>query len=260
MFRMVTISFGWIAAAALLPAAEPPVPPENEPLAVNRLVANLDHRDLETRERATAQLMVHKGVDETQLRRAFSQRSSSERRNRLIRVAQHRFYARIAASYPKIRDERGALGIRLSKGPGTAGPTEYVLYPSQDRSLPSPALVIAQTIPGFPAFVHLRAGDKVIQINGKPFSDALTDQDFIARLAPLKMDEQIKLRVIRDGETQDVTLRMGSYTQLTNLSINVQYSPAHVEEGMSMFDAYLPWQTYLKALLKSSDGPQAGEV
>ena len=245
---------------SVAPAAnDPAVKVGQKKNEINDLVKTLADDDFARREWATEQLMQHDGFDEKALQKAFASVSHPEIRNRLIRVAKQQYFARMANGFVMAPEDRGALGIRLSPS-NRSDPTQYVLYPADHPTLPNTALVIAQTIPGFPAHVQLRRGDLVVAVNGKPLNDALTDQDFIARLAPQRKGHVLELRIIRDGKSRDIGVAMGSYTQLINLTYSVQYASRRIgEEGLDMFDAYPPWQTYLKQMMQNKT-PVKGEV
>ena len=257
MARVLTIVLFSIAlcleAPYVAPAADPPADPRPK---IEQLVDRLADSDFLVRERATEALMLREDFHEMALRRALSADNHPERRNRLIRIAKHRFFQRLASQFAEAPEDRGALGIRLSPDNQTA-PTRFVLYDADHRQLPNTAMVIAQTIPGFPAFVHLRPGDQVLQVNGRKLNECLTDTDFVARLAPQRRNQKLKLKVRRGQRVFDVTLAMGSYTQLLNLTYTVQYGGGRPMEGADMFSAYPPWRQYLQRLKKSdSDAPQ----
>jgi C-terminal processing protease CtpA/Prc len=260
MTRFRLVLMGWTALClgvclSVAPAADEPAAAAANPPSIPELIKRLTHEDFGVREQATEQLMSHATFDEKALRKAFKVQIHPEVRNRLMKVAKHRFFQQMATQFAVIPGDRGALGIRLSPN-NRSDPTQYVLYPSDHPSLPNAALVIAQTIPGFPAHIHLRRGDLVIGVNGKPLTDALTDQDFIARLAPQRKGQKLAMRIVRDGKTREIDVEMGSYTQLINLTYGVQYASRRAgEEGLDMFDAYPPWQQHLKDLLQRKTPP-----
>ena len=252
MARTLAIVLMSVAICHEAPREVPAAGPEP---TIETLLARLADSEFLVREQATEALMLREDFHQADLHRALGRATHPERRNRLIRIAKHRFFQRLASQFPEVPQDRGALGIRLSPD-NQIEPTRFVVYDADHRQLPNTAMVIVQTIPGFPAFVHLRPGDQVLQVNGLKLNECLTDTDFVARLMPLHQNERLKLQVRRGKRVFEVTLAMGSYTRLINLTQAVQYGGGQPVEGGDMFSAYPPWQEYLRRWVRpDSHGP-----
>ena len=159
---------------------------------LDRLVAELDHEALATRERASAEIVSRADpgtlalVENQLLRRDLS----PEQRVRLRDIAQRLFNA----------TERGGMGVSFDGNPNTS--------PVQ----------IGATIRGFPAADVLRARDRIVSIDGEPLLSTVHMRWIILSKGP---GETLDLEVIRAGENNRdqkirVAVPLGRYSDLDN--------------------------------------------
>ncbi|MDX1659379.1 MAG: PDZ domain-containing protein [Nitriliruptorales bacterium] len=78
--------------------------------------------------------------------------------------------------------------------------------------------VVFSVLPGGPAADALRAGDRIIEVNGE---DVRSAEQLIELLIDVRMGETISLTVARDDETVDVEVRAGSVPDLDRPGLGV---------------------------------------
>jgi hypothetical protein len=148
------------------------------------LVKRLGNDDWATREAASRELtstMISLSMIEEMLQ---GSELSSEQRQRLQAAG----YASFASS------DRGALGVSFDARQAEGG------------------IGIGRCEPGFHSHEVLRAGDIIRQIDGKPVQDLYDVRPNVITKDP---GETVELDVLRDGEMQQITLRLGSFRMLS---------------------------------------------
>ncbi|MEX2671131.1 MAG: hypothetical protein WD294_03360 [Phycisphaeraceae bacterium] len=203
--------------------------------SVERLVAQLADADYDTREQATRALMAYEPLTEEQLTTALGEAEIPEQVHRLRQVAMHRYYHDLNPIDAPLDRGRGGLGIDL----GERG-MERVLKADDFSELDGPAVLLTETVPGFPAFVHLHAGDMVIGLDGARFASDLTVERFRDYLAEYEAGEEMTLHIVRNGELVDVTLTLDNVARID--SVHRVYSAVR-EPGL-----YRPFVDYMERL------------
>lgn len=185
--------------------------------SVEQLVRALGAESYEVRESAARRLMLRENLTPGRLNRAYRRAESPEVRHRLVRIARHRFFSadHIPASEP---GKVASLGVAIS--------SDNIISPKRYDKLDHPAFVVIRTLPGFPAYAHLRRGDWIVSINGKPFSDDLSVRSFAARIKQYQPGEKVVLGVVRDDARVRIELKLASFARLHEL-----YGPRAATEG-----------------------------
>jgi len=183
--------------------------------AVGNLPAqNMDHQeildqlgseDYVTRQQMTRTLLL----DQTLTRQDFSQlitaSTSQEQRHRLLAVAMHHTLRQIAEQeFPD--DGGGALGVSHR--------------PVSSQSTPSDlqaAILVADTIPGFPAHAHLEVGDLILSVDGQPLPEKILAEQFKNLIQHRKNGDTIVLSIDRAGHRTQVSFVMSSAEALSKM-------------------------------------------
>ncbi len=227
------------------PKAKKPLPPKPE-RPVETLLAELAHKSHAVRDKAMTDLMTHTKLNDRHLSKVLSNPKSAEQKHRLIKVALHRFYATIKLAEIGEEDKKkGALGVYFP----SVKQRVNIVHPHQYSALKKPAMMITHTYPGFPAYVHLRAGDMIIGMDNKLFPDDLDHEIFSDRIKVHQAGEPFTIQLIRNGKSMSVTLSLARRSRLVALSDEMASVP-HPQ-------AYGPWKRYLKKLMgdKSAEKP-----
>jgi hypothetical protein len=159
------------------------VAPTKESLA--QLVRELGSDDWATRDNATKQLAVSELPLASLEELLRTQGLSPEQRTRLESVG----FVAFASS------DRGALGVSFSPLQGRDGVT------------------IGRREPGFDSARVLRTGDIMLRIDGSLVQDLPDVREHVVTKDP---GEFVKLDIIRDGEEQQLLVRLGSFRSLVN--------------------------------------------
>lgn len=164
--------------------------PRVEPIPaaeMRRLVRDLGSPDVTQRLRATAQLMERPDVRLRDLEAALEASDlTPEQRRRLLGVAEHRFRS----------EPRAALGFQV-----------HMFVAEREQR----GVTIGSLIPNFPAMDILRAGDRIIEVNGVPLPDFAAIRPIIVSRDP---GDELRLVVVRDGATLNLTVPLGSFRRL----------------------------------------------
>lgn len=218
-------------------------PPADPPASrsVDLDVLELGDPDAAVRDRAMRNMMVRADLTDDQIAEALTRAELPETRHRLIRVAEHRFFARQTAG-PVPGADQGCLGISLS-----TPPEANIVRPEQHAMLKNPAFLIGRTIPGFPAHAHLKPGDMITGLNGQPFPDHLSRDAFTMAIKAMAPGTAVTFHVVRDDQKLDVRFRIDSYHRLTIVDPN-NNNPAGI--GDNMFGQQ--WRAHLHRLLNGA--------
>lgn len=237
--------------AASVPAQDAAPAPES----VETLVRQLDAESFEQREAATTELMLRADLDDTQLARFLRTAADSpERRHRLVRIAMHRYFARLEA--------RGdGFPLALEQIPPGGGPAPHaagcigidihrrnVVRPDQVPALKHPALLITSTRVGFPAYALLRPGDMVLSFEGKRIGAELEDDQALVNLIKQSRAGQVvRLVVMRNGKEVPIEMRLDSLERLQGVSLMLG--------NTGNPESFGPWVAHLRNMAGGEAGP-----
>ncbi|MFW6336182.1 MAG: hypothetical protein ACOC3G_03545 [Phycisphaeraceae bacterium] len=187
------------------PAAEPEPTIVSEPLdEVDRVLRSLASPSYEQRVAATQRLMDTDFADTPRLEKALAASDSVEVQHRLMRVMRHR--AVMAMRDDVDNPEGGSLGVRFESAPAHTVPNQL-----------QPGIRIVLTLPGFPAYEKLRAGDIVTTLNGQPLSRRDPASDFADTIGSYPRGQSLELGVVRNGELLSLTVTPASSQALRQL-------------------------------------------
>lgn len=179
--------------------AEDKVEPEPIDPELLTLLADLASDDYDTRERATARLRASEEIDVARLRPLYAEAESPEQRHRLLDVARHHTIRQMRQRIFDRAGQRGSIGVNFDVLPAEALPR-----------LEQPAIEIVRTMPGFPAYAHLRAGDLILAVNDRDLSPQNVSQAFQDAVQQHERGDEIKLTLDRDGERLERHVRLAS--------------------------------------------------
>jgi len=204
-YAIITLATAFAVLAVL--ASPGPADAQKKRVKTDELVAQLSHDAFARRESAMTELMLRDDFDDTALSKAMRAADHPEQRHRLERIALHRFYDRFNPALAPREQGPGALGIiSLSNS--------NVVRPTQHDKLRRPAMIVSQTRPGFPAYVHLRPGDLILGLGGQLFDDSLDQNDFSQMIQRYRAGEILQMALLRNGERVDVRLKLDSLQRL----------------------------------------------
>ncbi|MEM0913684.1 MAG: PDZ domain-containing protein [Planctomycetota bacterium] len=183
-------------------AADAPVVAVEEEVVVDadRAVLDaLDAPDYATREAATRALLTDPWRGLASLRRLWDRATTMEARHRLLSVIRHQFLVEQAEMmFPGVG--RGAIGVSHRTLGDTPGP-------------PAGAQVVA-TLPGFPGHAHLRVGDVITAIEGRPLQAGEDVEVLSERVQQLEQGAVVSLSVWRGGVVREIAFPLGSMNAL----------------------------------------------
>ena len=212
------------------PAGEPQVV-ELAPMALPAALADLDAANPAKRDAATVNLMVRDDLTKEQLTQALQESKTPERRQRLIRVATHRFYASVPAPHGGPDHDGGSLGVSLGIDMGNG-----IVQPTQNPTVQTPAVFIIGTVPGFPANAYLRPGDLITAVDGEPFKEDIDLDKFRMRIKNCGAGQFMTLDVLRDGQKLRYKIRLDSAYRLDSIHGPI---PVQQQQVGLQFEKYL---------------------
>ena len=169
----------------------------------------------ETREQASQTLLNSNQLTVNTLRSMFARAKSPEQRHRLIRAAEHRL----------LSDLRRSIGN--GNGEGALGVTHRSIRRGQLPELKRAAIMILDTLPGFPAHGKLKPGDLIISIGDEPIPANYTANQVSLRFVKIvrkhKADQVIQLNILRDTRKIAVEIRLANLSALSEM-----YSPKQI--------------------------------
>lgn len=226
-------------------SAEVSTPPASQPAPVTQPVSasqpqqdrvtdeelsQLDHNEWNQRQAASRRLMQNDFLTEPTVIQAYRRAKTLEQRQRLIQLLQHHYLRRLIVR-DFTQDKVGSLGLAQEGQP-------------IDETAPTrPAGVrIRSVFTGFPAAAFLEVGDLIVAVNDRPFpSSAGTDEltlEMRNLIMPQSPGRKVKLKLIRDGQTLELSLPTASMEALRNL-----FDPASGE----LTDQYRQgWEQFLQ--------------
>jgi len=161
-----------------------------------QLVDQLGHESYAKRQAATRTLMRGPSLSDAQLRAMLERAASAEQHHRLLQVAKHQTIRSFRRNNFD-RPQKGALGIRHHARPAMARPEGE-----------GAAVVVVETIVGFPGHSHFEPGDQIIAINGQPVPDNADDEHLPRRITQFRKGEKLRLTLLRRGERRRMELTL----------------------------------------------------
>ncbi len=106
--------------------------------------------------------------------------------------------------YPDMHTSRWWRQLRQKKGPSDI---KLGILFSRARTYEG-VLEVAQTIPRWPAYGRLRAGDQILSVDGQPLDPVQKPESLIDLVTRRKQPDRVRLGVLRDGAEIEVELLM----------------------------------------------------
>ncbi|WP_428387046.1 PDZ domain-containing protein [Mucisphaera sp.] len=201
------------------------------------ILEQLNDPDYATREAASGQLLTDPAIDLEVIAELLSEAPHLEQQERLLAAARHRFVAQlIRENYPW-------------QGPGSIGIIQRPADPIEVDGVVRPAILVIQTLPGFPAHQRLRPGDRLIAIDGEPLTAANPVEQFQTVTQATPPGGRLGIRLWRAGRTLDVAIETAPLEALRLTYAGPQYT---LTEGPALL-----WQGK-RAELVALTGPAAG--
>ncbi|MEX2214702.1 MAG: PDZ domain-containing protein [Phycisphaeraceae bacterium] len=171
-------------------------------------MAALKDDDFAKRVAVTRKLLADDTLTPQQIARAYQASSSAEAKHRLMTIARHHFVRRMREQeFGKEDPQRGALGL-----------THAPMTSDQMPELGKSAVIVKRTLPGFPAYATLEAGDLILAIDGEPIPPGITSDQittmFGDRIQRIDAGKTAQFTILRDGKTLDVNVTTASHNAL----------------------------------------------
>ena len=171
-------------------------------------LAALKDDDFAKRQAAMKKLLADDTLTPQEIARAYQATSSPEAKHRLTTIARHHVVRRMRETeFGREDPQRGALGL-------THAPMTSDQMPELGRS----AVIVKRTLPGFPAYATLEAGDLIIAINGDPIPSGITSDQittmFGDRIQRIDAGKSADFTVLRDGKSVEVKVTTASHNAL----------------------------------------------
>lgn|GEM_PF-7014742 len=180
------------------------------------ILSALGSPEFAVRDAMFTRLLSDNKLSDDVIDRAFAGATKPEQRHRLMEVAQHHLIRRMCKNMP-LPNEQGSLGIMLA---GSA-----ISIPDESGK-PQPGAYVMQTLPGFPAFAHLRSGDVIISLGKGRLSTEVIPATFLKsfqeQIKSFKAGQTIPMEVWRDGKIINISFAAASFDHLTIVYPNVQ--------------------------------------
>lgn len=169
------------------------------------LLEKLDDADYMTRDLAMTTLLADDALTSKTLDQLYAAATSDEQRVRLRQVAVHHTARTISLRYVT-KDDSAILGM----SPAAVS----TLSDDNTDKMAYTAILVRWTFPGSVAFAHLRQGDVITQVNGRPIPAAANGgqitSTFIQLIASSRAGDAMSFHVIRDDRALDIQLKLGS--------------------------------------------------
>lgn len=174
-------------------------------------LADLDAPDYAVRLAATESLLTDSTLTLDRVRQWLGGDLSLEQRHRLLGVARHLIYRRVAQqadadAEPDPDKPAIALGIDFLPRQISA------LTPDEPQGA-----IVVRTLPGLPAHGRLRPDDRIVALNGKRLDEQPDEMTLPKLLAELPVDQPVRLGVLRAGEPMTVSFSPARHAQLMAL-------------------------------------------
>lgn len=193
---LAALWLGGIGAFAASPA------PAQSPMD---LLAQLDAPDYPTRQAAMEQLLAGPDLTPRQWQELMAAADSPEQRHRILAAARHHLLRRLRqAEFPDRHN--GSLGV-----------IQHVPSPAEQQVIGRPGIIVSSTLPGFPAYAHLRPGDLIIALNDVVIGENINDENFQSLVRMNEAGKQVTLRIVRDGQEIERSFALASLEALTRM-------------------------------------------
>lgn len=201
------------------------------------LLADLANADFTVRERATAALAADISLTPEAITELYAAATLPEQRHRLRTVARHHLVRPLQEAESR-NGGPGSLGIGLAPGPPSGEPHRAVAR-------------VTQTLPGFPAFVHLVPGDLILEVDGRPVPRGNAMEatlPLIGLIQSRQAGEVLRLTVVRHGQRMAVDVPLASLAALEQLYQAQQRGPHPQVQAL--------WHRFERALAERSPPPE----
>ena len=220
-----------VLLASLTALAVPVTPALAQPVAdaarapeadVAPLLAGLDSEDWRLRVDTTERLMNDEAIPLPLLAALEAPAESPEALARVDVAIQHRLLMQICRAHGRPGDP-GSLGIRhqdVGNAELVPGRVAGDRNPAQRlrAANTTPAIMVVDVLPGFPAAGRLRPGDLITRFNGLPVPDQGRDAErFSAMIKQKRLGDRVRLDVRRDGRPVQIELDLASSTALEQM-------------------------------------------
>ncbi len=167
-----------------------------------KVLDQLKSEDYDTRHEMTRKLLQDQSLSHEDLIRLMSETDSEEQRQRLFDVARHHTLRRIVEE--EFPDEGG----------GSLGVSHRPISPEASPGITQAAILVADTIPGFPAHAHLEVGDLILSVDGQALPERIAAEQFKNLIQDRHCGDRIELTINRRGVSKQVNFIMSSAAAL----------------------------------------------
>ena len=175
----------------------------------DEILKRLGSDEFATRQAMSAALLTDDTLTEETLAELYAAAQTVEQRHRLMDVARHHLYRSIRKKIDQPTD-KGSIGIRPD---GLSA--KYI--PHVGRS----AIVVVDTLPGFPAYGQLLPGDLLLTVDGRKLPQNAQERQltaaFVNSIQAKHPGQLIRLAVRRGQTTKNVSLEMASLKALQSI-------------------------------------------
>ncbi|MAE65387.1 MAG: hypothetical protein CMJ18_14035 [Phycisphaeraceae bacterium] len=160
----------------------------------------------EARTEATVRLLADTSISEDTIVQMYARATSVEQRERLLDIARHHLLRRLRIKLSP-GSEDGSIGIYPAPMPRQAL-----------RKLRQPAIQVRRTLPGFPAYERLQAGDLILEIDGRRLGQKANGPDlsiqFVQMIKAKKAGRRIRLSILRYDQPKTVIVELAGRSAL----------------------------------------------
>lgn len=192
----------------------------------------LGDKSYAVRHAATRKLLADESVSTQDLVKAYTLVTLPEQRQRLITIARHH-------KVREIRLKRFGRNARL----GALGLTHSAVSADEMPKLARSAVRVDKVFAGFPAYVHLEAGDLIIGIQHQPIPNGMTrDQistHFRNVIQSMPAHKPAEFTVYRGGKQYEVKVELASLDALTEM---------YLPEGLQ-HDYQKQWDAFYQSMV-----------
>ena len=148
------------------------------------------------RQAATQALMRGPRLNDATMRTMLNEVDTAEQLHRLLQIAKHQTIRRFRRRNYEVA-QQGAVGVRHHAVPLSQRPDDK-----------GAAVIVIDTIVGFPGHSHFEPGDAIVAINGQPVPDTVDDRHFKQRIPQFQRGESVRFTVVRRGERKKIKLTL----------------------------------------------------
>lgn len=167
------------------------------------LLSRLASPQYAVRDAASRSLLQDRALTLSRITTLYQQADALEQRHRLLDVARHHALQELA-------DRASSTSPRRDASIGIA---HQVLGPAE-TGLDRPAVLVRQTLPGFPGYAHLQPGDMILTLGNRTLPTGADEAAFVQMVREHQPGERITLTIHREGQPLNVTLPLASADML----------------------------------------------